>query len=353
MNSTCGNYLIRVDASEKIGVGHVMRCLSMADFFKSKNINTIFLSRSDQIERQIINRGFKIKILPELSTIVDELSFIKFLMIEKKIKVILLDINNYDTFRDFDTYQLYLKNLRKLPLFLVSFEDFSDYPYTSDIVIIPYLGAENIKLHHKSDCKYLLGPKYFPLREEFGKVKPVTVKKVEMILVTMGGSDSEGITLKVLKALGDTELDVSLKVVIGALAQIGDAAVRNVLNSYKGLCSIIRDANNMAELMSGSDIAIINSGLIKYETSAVGLPSIVISNNTYHSKLMNDFSEYGTALHLGPGNEVKNSQISEAVINLINDYEKRQQMSNSGKSLIDSNGVDRIFSEIPRGLFYA
>lgn len=177
MNSTCDNYLIRVDASEKIGVGHVMRCLSIADFFKSKNINPIFLSRSDQIERQIINRGFELKILPEICTIVDELSFIKFLMIENKLKVILLDINNYDTFRDFDMYQLYLKTLRKLSLFLVSFEDFRDYPYTSDIVIIPYLGAQNIKLHHKSDCKYLLGPKYFALREEFLKVKPVTVKK--------------------------------------------------------------------------------------------------------------------------------------------------------------------------------
>lgn len=331
-----------------------MRCLAIADFFKSKNINAIFLSRSGQIERQIINRGFEIKILSEVSTIANELSFIKFLMIEKKIKVILLDINNYDTFKNFNAYNLYLGNLRKLSLFLVSFEDFKDYPYTSDIVIIPYFGTKNIKLHKKSDCKYLLGPKYFVLREEFSKVKPVLVrKKIESILVTMGGSDSEGITLKVLKALCSTELGVSLKVVIGGFAQIDDSTIKNLLSFYKGSYSIIRDVNNMAELMSESDIAIINSGLTKYETSAAGLPSVIISNNEYHSELMNDFAKYDTVRHLGPVNKVDKHQIAEAIACLAKDYKNRLKMSEAGKLLIDGNGIDRIFTEIPRELIYA
>jgi len=354
MNSTCNNYLIRMDASKKIGAGHLMRCLSIAEFFKSKNINAMFLSRSRQVERHIINRGFEVEIIPENFTIADELNSIKFLMIEKKIKVILLDINNYVTFKDFNTYNLYLENLRRLSLFLVSFEDFKDYPYTSDIVIIPYFGAENIKLRNKSDCKYLIGPKYFVLREEFMKVKPVTVRnKIGSILVTMGGSDLEGITLKVLEALGSTELGISLKLVIGTLSQTNDVAIMNSLSTYKGSYSIIRDVNNMAELMSKSDIAVVNSGLTKYETSAVGLPSIIISNNEYHSELMNDFAKYDTVRHLGSVNKVNKHQIAEEIICLAKDYKKRLQMSEAGKLLIDGKGVDRIFSEIPRGLLDA
>lgn len=353
MKCTCSNCLIRVDASNKIGAGHLMRCLSIADFFKSKAINAIFLSRSGRIERQIINRGFEIKKLPENSTIANELSFIKTLMIEKEIKVILLDINNYGTFKNFNAYNLYLENLKKLSLFLVSFEDFKDYPYTSDIVIIPYVGVNNIKLHKISGCKYLLGPKYFVLREEFSKVNPVNVrKKIENILITMGGSDSEGITLKALKALGSTELDISLKLVIGGLSQTGDAAIKNALSNYKGSYSIIRDANNMAQIMSESDIAVINSGLTKYETSAIGLPSIIISNNEYHSELMNDFTKYDTVSHLGPVNKVNKHQIAEAITCLAGDYKKRLQMSEAGKLLVDGNGIDRIFTEIPREMIY-
>jgi len=353
-NNICSTYLIRVDASKKIGTGHVMRCLAIADFFKSKNINTIFLSRSKQIERQIINRGFEIKILSEVSTTADELNFIKSLIIERKIKVILLDINNYDTFRDFNAYNLYLESLKRLSLFLVSFEDFKDYPYTSDIVIIPYFGAENIKVHNKTGCKYLLGPKYFVLREEFLKVKPVTVrKKIESILVTMGGSDSKGITLKVLKALGSTELSISLKVVIGGFAQIKDSAIENLLSFYKGSYLIIRDASNIAELMSESDIAIINSGLTKYETSVVGLPSLIISNSEYHSELMNGFAKYDTVCHLGSVNKVNKHQIIETIVCFVKDYKKRLKMSEAGKVLVDGNGIDRIFTEIPKKLIYA
>ena len=354
MNNIYNNYFIRVDASKKIGAGHLIRCLAIADFFKSKNINAIFLSRSGQIEQQIVNRGFELKKIPENSTLADELNSIKLLMNEKKIKVILLDINNYDTFKDFNTYKLYLKKLKKLSLFLISLEDFKDHPYPSDIVIIPYFGTENIKLHNKSDCKYLLGPKYFVLREEFLKVEAVTIrKKIESILITMGGSDSAGITLKVLKALCSTELSISLKLVIGGLSQIGDDAIKNLLNTYKGTYSILRDVNNMAELMSKSDIAVINSGLTKYETSAVGLPGIIISNNEYHSKLMNDFAKYDTVRHLGPVDKVNEHQIIEEITCLARDYKKRLKMSEAGKSLIDGKGVDRIFSEIPRELFYA
>lgn len=353
MNNTCNNCLIRVDASKKIGAGHVIRCLDIADFFKSKNINAMFLSRSGQIEQQIINRGFEIKILHENSTIVEELSFIKSLIIEKKMKLILLDINNYTTFKDFNAYKLYLESLRKLSLFLISLEEFKDYPYPSDIVIIPYFGTENIKLQNKSDCKYLLGPKYFVLREEFLKVKPVLIRKeIEGILVTMGGSDSEGITLKVLKAIISTELGISLKIIIGGFAQIADAAIKNLLSFYQGSYSIIREVNNMAKLMSESDIAVINSGLTKYETSAVGLPSIVVSNNEYHSKLMNDFAKYGTVCHLGPVNKVNKHQITEAITCLAKDYKKRLQMSEAGKLLVDGNGIDRIFNEIPKRVIY-
>lgn len=346
--------LIRVDASRKIGSGHLMRCLAIADFLKYKNIKVFFLSRSINIKNYIIDKGFKVNLLKAENTVEDELNIIKSLTAEMKTNVMILDVNNYNTFKSLNEYCHYLEGLKKLSLFLVSFEDFKVYPPISDMVIIPYVGAEKLNLYEGKNCKYMLGPKYFVLREEFLKVKHVIIRnKIKNILVTMGGSDSEGITLEVLRVLCDTELDISLKVVIGGLSQIDDAAIKNTLNSYKGSYSIIRDVSNMAQIMSESDIAIINSGLTKYETSAVGLPSIVISNNKYHSEIMNDFAQYGSVLHLGTGSEVKKDQISKAVIYLVNDYEKRQKMSNAGKSLIDGDGVAKIFSEIPRELFYA
>jgi UDP-2,4-diacetamido-2,4,6-trideoxy-beta-L-altropyranose hydrolase len=354
MQNNFHNCFIRVDASNKIGAGHLIRCLAIADFLKTKNINAIFLSRSENIKQQIINRGFKVELLSADSTIEEEYCFIKSFKIENKIKFIIVDINNYNTFKDRKEYHLYLKSLKKLSLFLISLEDFKNYPYPADIVVIPYFGFEGIKLYDRSDCKYLLGPKYFVLRKEFLKAKPVIVRnKINNILITMGGSDSEGITLKVLKALNIAELDVNLKLIIGGLSQIDDDAVSKSLRNYKGTYSVMRSVNNMAELMSKSDIAVINSGLTKYETSALGLPGIVISNNEYHSNLMDDFAEYNSVWHLGPVNDVSKLEIVEAVTSLAKDSKKRSDMAEAGRLLIDGNGINRIFSEIPRELFYA
>lgn len=348
------NMLIRVDGSQSIGLGHLMRCMLISDYLKSKNVNTLFLSKTEQIEDWISEKGYKFNILSPSCTVEDELNIIEQVRIEKKIRIILLDINNYKTFINPDEYHGYLDSLRKLSLFLISFEDLKDYPFYSDVVVIPYVGAEKVKLHDQQNCKYLLGPKYFILREEFSKVNPINVrKKIENILITMGGSDPEGITLTVLNAFTETELNVNLKILIGGLSQIGDREIKNALSDYNGPYSIIRNTKNMAQLMSSSDIAIINSGLTKYESSAVGLPSIVISNNERHAKLMEQFAKYGSILHLGSVSEVSKHKIINTVTNLVSDYDKRKQMSKHGKSLIDGKGIDRLFTEIPWDLIYA
>jgi spore coat polysaccharide biosynthesis protein SpsF len=190
------------------------------------------------------------------------------------------------------------------------------------------------------------------LRHEFAKVRHVGIRRdIENILVTMGGSDSEGITLKVLSALNECELSVNLKVIVGGLSNISDGAIENSLSNFKGSFSIVRNTNNMGEIMARSDIAIINSGLTKYELAAVGVPSIVISNNEYHSQLMEDFAAHGSVLHLGCVERIKETDIRESLMYLINDFERRQYMSNAGKFLIDGHGTERIFLEIGKEIF--
>ena len=175
--------LIRVDASYKIGAGHLLRCLSIGNYLKAKGIRILILTKTKELDRLLTEKEIEVKIMPAYATLEDELNITKSFIEQLNIKIMILDINYYNTSNEFRTYHFYLKNLNKLPLFLISFEDFKDYPYTSDIVIIPYFGAEGIKLHKKPTCKYLLGPRYFILRDEFLKIKHVAIrKKVESIL---------------------------------------------------------------------------------------------------------------------------------------------------------------------------
>ena len=53
---------IRADSSSKVGTGHINRCITLAKQFKKRNINVIFISRSDKgnINKNIIKSGFRL-----------------------------------------------------------------------------------------------------------------------------------------------------------------------------------------------------------------------------------------------------------------------------------------------------
>lgn len=343
--------LLRVDASPKIGLGHLIRCFTIADYLRANDITAFFISNSGYGEKYIAARGFKFYAFKPECTIENEAGVIKELASEMNSPAIIIDLNNYNTFADAETYSEYLEIIKTLSLFTVSFEDSKICPAICDLVVIPYVGAQNITLPETVKSRYLLGPRYFVLSEQFLKTERHFVrKKVENVLISMGGSDTEGLTLKVLSIFNEMKLDIKLNIFIGGFFIIDDETIKNTLRSYKGAYSIIRNVTNMAQHMAESDIAIINSGLTKYETAFVGLPCIIISNNSYHAVLMEDFATHGSALHLGEVNKISNNHLAEAISYLLSDYDKREQMSKAGRSLVDGNGVERIFNEISRRL---
>jgi UDP-2,4-diacetamido-2,4,6-trideoxy-beta-L-altropyranose hydrolase len=343
--------LIRVDASAKIGSGHLMRCLAIADYLKSRGIQAQFLSRSKHLGDHVRGKGFKAHVLAQDCPLEEELHKTRGLASELGIGIMILDVNNYDSYRGLSTYNEYLKGLKDQSLFLISFEDFKVHPAIADRVVIPYAGADRLCLPQGNNCRYLLGPRYFVLREDFLKGKHAIIRsKVHRILISMGGCDVERITLKVLHSLSNGKIDVRLEIVMGDLCPIEDGELQDALGQYNGAYSIARGIGDMAAAMAKSDIAIINSGLTKYETAAVGLPSIVISNGAYHAEMMVPFAEYGTSLHLGAVNDVKEGDISEAVVHLIDNKEQRRRMAVAGRRLMDGGGIARILAEIPTHL---
>ena len=160
-------FIFRVDASEKIGTGHLQRCLLLAKYFINKeDWDVIFLTQQTQSEIIINQAGFKcIKVSEKYSSVSD---FIKTL---NKPAVVLADINSKAIFNNINSYTEYIQSLDKDSEILITFEDLVDYPYPTNIVIIPYVGAEKLGLLESEKVTYLLGPKYFPVRDEFRTIK--------------------------------------------------------------------------------------------------------------------------------------------------------------------------------------
>ena len=67
--------VMRADASRKIGIGHVMRCLALAEAYKESGGTVTFVGRfeSSAFESMISTRGFQTLTIPQEASIEEEL----------------------------------------------------------------------------------------------------------------------------------------------------------------------------------------------------------------------------------------------------------------------------------------
>ena len=118
------------------------------------------------------------------------------------------------------------------------------------------------------------------------------------------------------------------------------------IHNSKIKINVLNNVENISNVMLECDIAITNSGLTRYELASLGVPSIIISNNKQQAFYCDFFSSFKASIHLGYYNDISEKFIRDKCLELMQKYELRVTMSNSGKKLIDGNGINRIWKAI-------
>jgi UDP-2,4-diacetamido-2,4,6-trideoxy-beta-L-altropyranose hydrolase len=358
-----GRVILRVDGSGRIGMGHIMRCIAFAQGFEKVGVKTVFVSKDyeQDIVEFIQNSGFHAVTIAKNCSSSEDAALTLDSAEKYSANVIVTDISNIDTLADINTYQQYLRLLKNGGKFLITIDGFngdclsSKLTVPSDMVIVPYYGAQDKRYKGDKGTDFLLGPSFFLFRQEFtkaAKVKRRIKKKGNRILVSMGGSDPYHLTPKVVKALARLHRrDLDLKVVIGHGYSASLEHKAKIASQYfRGHYELIAKSNDMAELMLWADLAVMSSGLTVYEAALMRTPGVVISQYEYQEKVMNRFSKAGSFLHLGCGGNIGEKVIAEAVDKLLDDFVLRRQMAKSGENLVDGKGVKRIIVGIPKKL---
>jgi spore coat polysaccharide biosynthesis predicted glycosyltransferase SpsG len=334
-----------VDASFKIGGGHLGRCLALSAYANKHNVQTIFITTEKQTLEQI---GVGQNCILMLKSYKGVCKALKKLKMSFNIRCLVSDINY---FTDLDGRREYLQFLRLVKdsgIYLVSIEVPETDVYASDCVVIPYLGAEAISYESFSEGQFLLGSNYFFLKEEFMVVekKLKIAASVDSIMISMGSSDPEGITLKILDAMVYIDEDIHLDVVLGGMNQLNIHKVESHLKNYKGSWKIHKNITHIAMIMNNGDLALCNNGLTRYELASLGVPTIFVSNNQKDVQFSEVFASFGSACHLGWHADLSIEASSAQINSLIHDLKRRQEMSEKGMQLVDGNGVARVFSKM-------
>jgi spore coat polysaccharide biosynthesis predicted glycosyltransferase SpsG len=169
----------------------------------------------------------------------------------------------------------------------------------------------------------------------------------------MGGSDPQHFTERVLSALINLERDCHVAVILGNHFSLErEQELLKLAGSNQERCRIVRSPENMAALLRGADIAIMNNGLTKYESVLLGIPTIVLDYDPVKMLGSEGFEAKELFCVLEKGKGITSDQILNAVKNLLGDASLRKKLSTNGRAYFDENGANRIFSSIPKEYIY-
>lgn len=341
--------LIRVDASVVIGSGHVMRCLTLAKALRARNAQVLFACRelSGHLLVRIAAEGFGVIALPAVypgePALIDVESLIAWQEDLAALQHALQGQTDWDWLL-LDHYGLdehWEGGARSLTKRIAVIDDLANRPHDADLLLNQNLTAERIAYADllAENCQFLLGPHHALLHPAFAE-SPIDPKPVvRRVLVSFGGVDAGGETLKAMDALAElTEFEVDF--VAGAANPAWDRLVARVAG--RDNWRLHRHVDDFAALMRSADLFVGAGGGTSWERAALGLPTLCIAVAANQQANAERLAAAGVHLYLGKAETVAVAGLREAIRLLVSNFGLRQSLSARSRALVDGHGTRRV-----------
>ena len=342
-----GTLVVRADAGLKIGTGHVMRCLALAQSWRNAGGDAIFALAQSTPAVEDLLRSQKFNVIRVEGTPGSGEDARNFIRIAQAGGADWLVVDGYA----FDaSYQKQLQSFR--PLLAVDDNGLLDY-YTADLILNQNAHAcAEMYAHCSPNTKVLLGPRYALLRDEFAAYRDWVREIPERgsrLLLTMGGSDAGNFTPRILPLLAELPgNDLRIRVVVGGSAE-NARAVDAIAARSSGRVEVVRNVRNMAALMAWADLAISGAGTTCWEMCCLGLPAILVVVAENQKGIVEQLAVIGAAENAGCADEIDCAQLAEQCWGLLASKEKRVGLSQIAKQVVDGRGRDRVLGMMKCG----
>ncbi len=254
-----GSLLFRADAGFAMGTGHVMRCLALAQAARLRGWDCAFASYDlpSGLADKLAAESIPCHPLASASELPSHLA-----------DVIVVDGYHFDS--------AYRAALRGLDCPVLCFDDNAYVPaYHADLLVNPNFHAAALPYDRDDTIgRCLLGPAYFPLRDDLSNAaRPAPVGK--RLLVTLGGSDPGGFTRPCVAALAAVlPPDWRIDVLVGP-AVADPAGLRAALSDLGSRIRVHQDPPDLPAIMASAALAVSGGGGTLLELAALGVPTLV------------------------------------------------------------------------------
>jgi UDP-2,4-diacetamido-2,4,6-trideoxy-beta-L-altropyranose hydrolase len=343
--STPSTLLIRADSTTRIGTGHVMRCVALAQAWQDRGGEVLLLTAqlSPALQQRLEAQAIHLHSLAVAPGSPDDAARTIDLARQHDSAWVVTDGYHFDA--------AYQEQIKGAGLRLLSIDDYGTTShYVADLVLNQNISAtESLYANRAAATRLLLGTRYVLLRREFRDWRgwqreiPVCVRRV---LVTLGGADPDNVTLKVIQALQQRDDAQQEAVVLVGASNPHYDALQHAARAGNRFISLQRNITNMPEMIARADMVISAGGSTCWELAFLGAPMITLVLADNQQPIAEHLHRQGGAHSLGWHTDVTASAIAEALQALAENPEARAEMSRKGRDLVDGRGAERVVQKM-------
>lgn len=330
----------RADGNKDIGMGHLMRCICIAENLVQSGNEVIFIVSPDSDTQIIAQHNLRVIQMKSAGPLGWNLQELTETIGRYHVNVLIVD--SYRTTRsDFAELRTHTK--------VIYLDDLYTFDAKVDVVINCNIDskAEPYERSNIMDRKVYTGVDYFPLRKEFDGYKNGSIRReVSTVLITTGSTDPFHCTAQIVEALPVTRYPNVMFVIL--LGKYYPGAYVDKLKLY---CTRYKNVifapwgGNIAKLISESDILISSGSSTVLEALSLGVPCITFQFAENHKTECEELDRREMAPWAGIYDSNQSKDTNRKLRELFKvelDYEIRKRQYDAFSRCFDGNGLQRI-----------
>lgn len=347
--------VFRVDASRQIGIGHLVRCLVLADEFERLGHQCTFICR-DLPGHQgalVAKHGHRLVLLPFVSEAVDFIGINGYFDRDSEETRVALAGEKPDWLvcDHYGIDERWETALRGTVGRILVVDDLANRRHDCDALIDQNLFPD---IHERYSDRVepgtllLLGPEYALLRNEFAARRANLDRCFDQppcLFVGFGGADPANATEQVITALLAAFGETPKMVVVAGPANPHFDRLYALCESRHNT-QLYRSMEHMADCLVQADLAIGGGGVSALERCSLGVPSLIYAIADNQIIPSETLSGMGAARYLGKIEHLDTDELVTSVGQLAASAQARATLSRSGMKLVDGVGACRAVASL-------
>jgi spore coat polysaccharide biosynthesis predicted glycosyltransferase SpsG len=317
---------IRTAAGPRIGFGHLRRCMILAQSLRDCCTPVFLLNSQDRWSRkELTDHGCEFYC--------EEPG--KAWLFYPDPSAVLIDM------RVADGLDLLIASARIRGIPVISVHDLGLNPLPSDVVIDGSMVPGSFQNNFSRKAEIFKGADYMiltPVFHQLHQKRRRIRKKIQSIVVNLGGGDSHAFFPRVLDGLKLWAQNVDVVGIRGFVCWGQDQLERMDWSPlhFRWECA------SPDQFLMNADLAITAGGLSAYEALCAGTPLLALSYDPLQQTTIHAMEGAGACIDLGLGDELDPLRLAETLECLNADHSERARISKNGRKIIDGRGTERV-----------